>query len=144
MRRPDLMVREHFLAEDLVFAQKQGFGPGSRISYVHQFQQRRDVRLVRAVMIERLRKVEHHVRRVGLQFVHNRGDVIENCQRVHIVAQAFEAAENVGLGRLILVLERAHGKDFIGFCRPRDIEQDKNFHVLDRPLEPACIQVVRN
>jgi hypothetical protein len=59
LRREDLLKAEHLLRQALVTRHQQPRRARSRVAKPDQIQQRRDVRLERALSIERLREIEH-------------------------------------------------------------------------------------
>ena len=96
-RQANAMVGQHLLGERFVFAQKKSVGSGAGVAHFHQLQQRRDVGLMRAVVMEGFGQVEDHVRRAGLELFDDRRDVVENSQRLDLVAEALETFQNTRL-----------------------------------------------
>ena len=107
-----------FLASALSLQSISPSGTRAGVAHLHQLQQRRNVRLVRAVGMEGLGEIEDHVRREGLQLFDDAGHVVEDGQRFHFVPQALQARQHVGFGRLVfLFLEALREKT----SRPRRV-----------------------
>jgi hypothetical protein len=83
---------------------------------------------MRAIVMEGLGKIEHHVGHARFELVHDGGHVVENRECFDAVAQSLEAFEHTGFGRLILLLERLGGKRLIRIRGMTHVEQDQNLH----------------
>ena len=64
---------------------------------------------MRTVMMEGFGQVEDDIRRAGLELLDDRGDVVEDRQRFHLMTQALETIENARFGRLLLIPEETRG-----------------------------------
>ncbi len=114
MRHAHAMIRQHLLGQRLVLAQHQAVRTSARIFHPHQLQQRGDVGLVRAIAVEGLGEIEHHLRRETLQLFHNARHVVEHRQHLHFVPQALQASQYIGFGGLAFFFLQLLGREAFG------------------------------
>ena len=128
------MEREERLRQRLVLAEHERIRPGPRVGHLHQLEQRRDVRLVRAVREEGLAQVEDDVRLERLDPLEHALRVVVDRERLDVVLQRAQAREHVGLGGLrLLGPERTLGERLALGDRAMHVEEDEDAHGV-RPI----------
>ena len=126
------------MASALSLQKHQRLGPRARIGHLHELEQGGDIGLVRAIGEEGLAKIEDDVRFESLDTLERELYVVEDSQRLDLVAQLAQAGEDVGLRRFLLfVAQRMNAEGLVGADPAVHVEEDENAHhtdLLNRPV----------
>src|SRR5207253_6294924 len=104
-RRVDAVVAEDFFGDALVLAKSESGRTATGERHAVHFQERNDVLVERAVVLELVGEIENNVRLEALQFLPEQVEVVENRQLPGVVTEVAERRQDVRLRLPILGLQ---------------------------------------
>ena len=123
------MIAEDLLRDALVLAERQPGGAAAGKRHATHGQERNDVLVERAVVLELIGQVEDHVRLERLQLLLQQIEIVEDCQMLGGMTELAKRVEDVGF-RLPIVRLQLRAQVLIERRRRDGVEEREDFQFL--------------